>query len=170
MRAPSNHALWANGGSAGLCPRPQAVAWEWPVSLSMRRQAPRCGTGRFLSAPAAEKRKEVAGQGVGVGGGAVDVGGGPGAEHWQAEDVKSGDAGDHAAVVADAPGAVMRGDVEPGVVGPETRGPQDLSDLPPGQVQLQGGARIDVSGREAVRRRELAVVARRRGPLVRSEE
>src|SRR5689334_8481505 len=114
------------------------------------------GTG-LLSAPAAEERKEVAGQSVGVGGCAMDIGGGPGAEHRQAEDVQPGGAGDHAAVVADAPSAVMHGDVEPGLVGPETRGPQDRSDLPAGQVQLQGGAGIDVSGRETVRRREFAV-------------
>src|SRR5499427_7188674 len=59
------------------------------------------------SALAAEERKEVAGQGVGVGGCAVDVGGGPGAEHRHAEEVEPGGAGDHAAVVADAPRAVM---------------------------------------------------------------
>src|SRR5579872_4423569 len=67
---------------------------------------------------------EVAGQGLGVVGGAVDVGGGPSAEHRQAEDVESGGAGDDAAVVADAALTVADGEVEPGVVGAEAGGPQ----------------------------------------------
>jgi len=43
----------------------------------------------------------VTGQGLGVRARPVDAGGGAGAEHWHAEDVESGGAGDHAAVVAD---------------------------------------------------------------------
>lgn len=46
----------------------------------------------------------MVGQGSGVCGCAVDVGGGAGAEHWHAEDVEAGGAGDHAAVVADVAG------------------------------------------------------------------
>ena len=76
----------------------------------------------------------MAGEGVGVGGCAVDVGGGAGAEHRHAEEVESGGVGDHAAVVADAAGAVTHGDVEPGVVGPEAGRPQHRGDLSAGQV------------------------------------
>ena len=66
---------------------------------------------------------QVAGQGLGVGGCAVDIGGGAGAQDGQAEDVEAGGAGDQAAIVADVPGAVTNGDVQPGVVGPEARRP-----------------------------------------------
>lgn len=57
----------------------------------------------FLSTSAAEVGVQVTGQGVGVGGCAVDVGGGTGTEHRQAQDVESRGAADHSAVVADAP-------------------------------------------------------------------
>jgi hypothetical protein len=96
----------------------------------------------------------------------VDVGGGAGAEHLQAEEVESGGAGDHAAVVADVAGTVKHGDVEPGVVGAEARGPQDRGDLPAGEVQLDGGAGVDVGGCERVWWRELVVEACGCGPLV----
>src|SRR5580658_1185388 len=84
----------------------------------------------------AEEGVEVVGEGRGVGGRAVNVGGGAGAEDRQAEHVESGGAGDHAAVVADAAGAVTHGDVEPGVVGPEACRPQHCGDLTAGEVQL----------------------------------
>jgi len=50
----------------------------------------------------------VVGQGIGVGARAVNVGGGAGAEHREAEHVESGGAGGHTAVVADAAGAHRR--------------------------------------------------------------
>src|SRR5580693_4727319 len=99
--------------------------------------------GWLLCAMAAEEGVQVVGEGSGVGGCAVDVGGGAGAEYRQAKDVESGGGGDHAAVVADAASAVTHGHVEPGVVGPETRRPQHRGDLPAGEVELQGGAGID---------------------------
>src|ERR1700691_1741612 len=113
--------------------------------------------GWLLSAPAAEEGVEVASQGARVGGCAGDVGGGSGAEHGHAKHVESGGAGDDAAVVAEVAGPVTHGDVEPGVVGPEACRPQHRRDLSGREVQLQGGARVDVGGCEAVRRRELIV-------------
>ena len=69
---------------------------------------------------AAKEAAEVVGDGFGVGGGAVDVGGSAGAKHRHAEDVESGGAGDHAAVVFQVADVVARsGDLKPGVVGPE---------------------------------------------------
>src|SRR5438045_2445630 len=100
----------------------------------------RCG---LSSVPAAEEGVQVVGQGCGVGSCAVDVGGGAGAEHRQAEEVESGGAGDYAAVVADVAGAVAHGDVEPGLVRAKACRPQHGGDLPAGQVQFQGGAGMD---------------------------
>jgi hypothetical protein len=51
----------------------------------------------------------VSGQGLGVGDSTVDVGGGAGAEHGQAEKVEAGRGGNDVAVVADAAGAVECG-------------------------------------------------------------
>ncbi len=109
------------------------------AGVAPRRPDLAAGPSRFSSGPAAEERKEVAGQGVGVVSCAVDVGGGPRAEHRQAEDVEAGGLGDHAAVVADAPAAVAHRDVEPGVVGPEARCPQDGSDLPAASGPVPAG-------------------------------
>src|ERR1700683_2059827 len=122
--------------------------------------------GWLLSAPAAEEGVEVASQGARVGGCAVDVGRGAGAEHGHAKHVEPGGAGDDAAVVADVAGPVTHGDVEPGVVGPEACRPQHGGDLPAGEVQFQGRAGVDAGGCEPVRWREVVVDARAGGPLV----
>jgi len=83
------------------------------------RRARRAGREPGADVLAAEEGVQVAGQGLGVGGCAVDVSGGADAEHGWAEDVESRSAGDHAAVVPDVAVAVTHGDVEPVVVGPE---------------------------------------------------
>ena len=56
----------------------------------------------------------MAGEGGGVGGCAVDVGGGTRAEHRHAEEVEPVGAGDYAAVMADAAGVVWYRAVAPG--------------------------------------------------------
>ena len=116
---------------------------------TLRRSAPARRRGGLSPALAAEEGVEVVGQGLGVRGRAVDVGGGAGAEHRHAEDVESGSAGDHAAVVPRGAGAVAHGDVEPGEVGPESRRPQHRGDLPARQIQLQGRAGVDARCCEA---------------------
>src|SRR5580693_769372 len=162
--------------------RPRRTYWQapWPRrSLVRSATGPSRPTARRGPRPAwpssseagrrgatAEEGVEVASEGRGVGGRAVDVGGGAGAEDRQAEHVESGGFGDHAAVVADAAFAVTDGDVEPGVVGKETRGPQHRGDLAAGQVEFQGGTGVDAGGCEPVRCRQLIVQARRGGPLV----
>src|ERR1700691_5809753 len=122
--------------------------------------------GWLLSAPAAEEGVEVASQGARVGGCAVDVGGGSGAEHGHAKHVESGGAGDDAAVVAEAAGPVTHGDVEPGGVGPEACRTQHGVALRAREVQFQGGAGVDAGGCDRVRWREVVVDARAGGPLV----
>jgi hypothetical protein len=109
---------------------------------------------------------EVVGQGFGITARAVDVGGGAGAEYRQAEHIQPGSTGNHAAVVADAAGAVTHGDVEPGVVGPEAGRPQHRGDLPAGEVQFHWGTGVDARECEAVRWRQVIVEACRGGPLV----
>src|ERR1700733_16314477 len=114
---------------------------------------------------AIEEGVQVAGEGAGVGGRAVDVGGGAGPQYRHAEEIKSRGAGDDAAVVADVAGAVTDGEVEPGMVRPEAGRPEHRGDLSAGEVQLQRGTGIDPCGCEPVRGRQLMVPARPRPPL-----
>jgi hypothetical protein len=85
MRTPSNRAPVSSRRIGRSMLRPQSVAGGWPVSLQDDDRCRAEGCGGASSAPTAEEGVEVAGQSVGVGGCAVDVGRGAGAEHGHAE-------------------------------------------------------------------------------------
>ena len=122
------------------------VAARWVSRLEDEVPMPTRHRNGLSSELAVEEGVQVGAEGFGVRDCAVDVGGGAGAEYRHAENVESGGAGDHPAVVADVAGVVTDGDVQPGVVGPEACRPQQRGDLSAGQVQLQGSGGIDLRG------------------------